>query len=674
MNDKSKGSNNVENMEPMARHSSRLRMMLIEDDAAIAGMISKAVAESPLVRGEVVHVREIEEAVNRLAEEVVDLILLDVSPAGDSDIDLIARLHAVAPGVPIVVLSEEEHQLGRVRAIREGVQEYLLKSDLDGHSLARVIRHAIERQEAEARYRDLYDRAPDGYFTVNAEGVVTEMNATLLEWLGCRREGILGEMRFAELVAPEHRRRLSAREEQCRERGEAGSVELELVCSDGHRIPVRLNMVGVRDRQGAYQGYWATARDISAEKKLEAQLLQAQKLESLGTLVGGIAHDFNNMLTAILGYTQLLLREASQGDRFYEHLQQIEVLSQRAADVVQQLLTFSREGTSRQRRLLLHPLLKEIGKLLQRMIPENIEVEMHLAAEDLAVEADPTQLQQVVMNLVVNARDAMPEGGRLRIETARVNLDESFCRAHPDLRPGDYVRLRVSDTGVGIPPDIQRRIFDPFFTTKEAGKGTGLGLPVVYGIVKNHGGAVEVDSEVGRGTTIALYFPLVEKPAQVERAPSVDVKGGSETILLVEDEPTVLELARAALEHYGYQVLTAQNGLEAIATYRDHQSEIALVILDVVMPKLGGRETFRELRRIDPGVKAILASGYDTSQSLVRELLQSGVCGLVRKPYQIRELAQAVRRALDQSRMENREGASTKNKVPHPPHPFFGLI
>ncbi|RMG54104.1 MAG: response regulator [Acidobacteria bacterium] len=451
-------------------------------------------------------------------------------------------------------------------------------------------------------------------------------------------------------------------------------MELELVCRDGHRIPVRLNMVGVRDRQGAYQGYWATARDISAEKRLEAQLLQAQKLESLGTLVGGIAHDFNNMLTAILGYAQLLLGQANQEDRFYEHLQQIEVLSQRAADVVQQLLTFSREGTSRQRRLLLHPLLKEIGKLLQRMIPENIEVEMHLAAEDLAIEADPTQLQQVVMNLVVNARDAMPEGGQLRIETARVKLDESFCRAHPNLRPGDYVRLRVSDTGVGIPPDIQRRIFDPFFTTKEAGKGTGLGLPVVYGIVKNHGGAVEVESEVGRGTTIALYFPLVEKPAEVERASSAEVKGGSETILLVEDEPTVLELARAALEHYGYQVLTAQNGVEAIATYRDHGSEIALVILDVVMPKLGGRETFRELQRIDPGVKAILASGYDTSESLVNELLQSGVCGLVRKPYQIQELAQAVRQVLDQSMVEDRKEALTKNKTPHPPHPFFGLI
>ncbi|RMG55540.1 MAG: PAS domain S-box protein [Acidobacteria bacterium] len=505
-------------------------------------------------------------------------------------------------------------------------------------------------RQAERRYRDLYENAPDGYYTVDAQGVVKEMNATMLKWLGYHHEELLGRRRFEELLAPESRERYRRLVERCRGHGVLENVELELVSREGRRFPVRINATAVW-REGNYAGCRATVRDITRERELEAQLLQAQKLESLGTLVGGIAHDFNNMLTGILGFTQLLMRQVEPQSPIYEGLGRIEVLGERAADMIRQLLAFSRQDVGEKRRLMLRPFLKEVGKLLERVIPENIELLLNLSPEELWVEADPTQLQQVIMNLVVNARDAMPEGGRLQIAMAPVNLDEAFCRAHPDLQPGRYVRLGVSDTGVGIPEEIRSRIFDPFFTTKEVGKGTGLGLPVVYGIVKNHGGAIEVQSEVGKGTTVHIWLPLAERGAVGEETARTEAPGGTETILLVEDEPSVLELGKMALEHLGYRVLTAENGLEALTIYMAHRDEIALVILDMVMPRLGGPETFRELKRINPSTRVLLATGYDTTQTAAQALLDEGASGLMRKPYQIHELAQAVRAALESSKL-----------------------
>ncbi len=504
-------------------------------------------------------------------------------------------------------------------------------------------------RQAERRYRDLYENAPDGYYAVDAHGVITEMNATMLKWLGYRHEELLGRRRFEELLAPESRDRYHWLVERCQEQGALENVELELISREGRRFPVRINAKAIWE-EGNYAGCRATVRDIARERELEAQLLQAQKLESLGTLVGGIAHDFNNMLTGILGFTQLLMRQVEPRGPIYEGLGRIEVLGERAADMIRQLLAFSRQDVGEKRRLMLRPFLKEVGKLLERVIPENIELVLELSPEELWVNADPTQLQQVIMNLVVNARDAMPEGGQLRITMAPVCLDEAFCRAHPDLQPGRYIRLSVGDTGVGIPEDIRSRIFDPFFTTKEVGKGTGLGLPVVYGIVKNHGGAIEVQSEVGRGTTVHIWLPLAEKGTAGEETARTEAPGGTETILLVEDEPSVLELGKMALEHFGYRVLTAENGLEALATYEAHRDEIALVILDMVMPRLGGPETFRELKRINPGVRVLLATGYDTTQTTAQSLLDEGASGLMRKPYQIHELAQAVRAALESSK------------------------
>jgi two-component system, cell cycle sensor histidine kinase and response regulator CckA len=468
-------------------------------------------------------------------------------------------------------------------------------------------------RRSEERYRDLYNNAPDGYCVVDVDGLIREMNATQLSWLGYSHRQMLGRMRLDSLLVPEGWRQVAQLLDWCKREGHLENIEHTLVCRDGRRLPVRLNMRAVRDAAGQCIGYRVTTRDISREKELEAQLLQEVRPE----------------------------------DEIHEDLQRIELLGLRARDMVRQLMTFSRHSRSQRTSLPLRPFLEESAALLEHLIPENIEVKLRLAAEDLIVEADSTQLQQVVMNLVVNARDAIPEGGRLVIATARVELDDTFCQMYPDLKPGWYALLSVSDMGVGISTTIRPYIFNPFFTTKDVGKGTGLGLPVVYGIVKSHAGAIEVESQVGQGTTMKIYLPLSERPLVEAETVSDDLLTGAETILLVEDEPPVLEFGRTALERFGYRVLTARDGAEALEVFRAHQDEIALAVLDVVMPRMGGRAAARELKRRKPTVTVLLVTGYDSPEEVGEELEEMAAYPFLRKPYRIRELAQMVRAVLN---------------------------
>jgi PAS domain S-box-containing protein len=595
-----------------------------------------------------------------------DLILADYSLPSFDSLTALAIAQEKRPSVPFIFVSGTLGEEFAIETLKKGATDYVLKHRLSRlvPAVRRALREAEERairQRAEESLREsqrFIERVADStpnilyvYDLIEQRNVY--VNRAITRILGYTPEEIktMGREFFQNLLHPDDLRLHNERRERFATAKEGDIIETEyrMKGADGewHWLYSRDTVLS-RTADGQPQLIVGVAEDITERKLLEAQLLQAQKLESLGTMVGGIAHDFNNMLTGILGFAQLLLHEVEPRSRVYEGLQRIEVLGDRAADMVRQLLAFSRQDVSQKKSLSLHPFLKEISKLLERMIPENIEVELNLAGEDFMVEVDPTQLQQVVMNLAVNARDAMPEGGQLRIETARAQLDDAFCQAHPDLHPGFYVRLSVSDTGTGIPPEIRSRIFDPFFTTKPVGKGTGLGLPVVYGIVKNHGGVIEVESEVGQGTTMQVYLPLTEKPMIEESLPPVEALQGTETILLVEDEPTVLQLGQTALEHFGYRVLTARDGVEALEVYQAHQGEIALVILDMVMPRMGGPEAFRELKRLDPTVKVLLVTGYRSGQETAEQLLQeAGVGGLVRKPYHVHELAQAVRAALE---------------------------
>jgi len=388
----------------------------------------------------------------------------------------------------------------------------------------------------------------------------------------------------------------------------------------------------------------ATVRNVTETKRLREQLFQSQKLEAIGQLAGGVAHDFNNLLTAILGYAQLLKMKPGS-DRVCEIASTIEDAGERASELTRQLLGFARRGKFLTTPVDLHMLVAEVIRLLSRTLNKNIRIVEQLQSDRAWILGDAGQLQQTVLNLAVNARDAMPTGGVLTLRSYTIELAEHFCERHWGIRPGPYVILEVCDTGCGIPTDIQDRIFEPFFTTKEQGKGTGMGLAMVYGIVRNHGGFIQVESELGRGSTFRVFLPKLAHPVSV---PASSETGhplhGSGCILLVDDEEVVLSAARAMLTMLGYEVIAAGSGREALKQFQKSGPIIDLVLLDVVMPEMGGHECLSELLKLDPAVRVILCSGYGPD----RKDEQLSVCGFLQKPYRLQDLSLSVARALNQ--------------------------
>jgi PAS domain S-box-containing protein len=389
-----------------------------------------------------------------------------------------------------------------------------------------------------------------------------------------------------------------------------------------------------------------TGRDITARERLEGQLRQAQKMEALGRFAGGVAHDFNNLLTAIQGYTSLIMMDLASHDPHREDLEEIRKASERAAALTRQILAFSRRHVIEPMTIDLNQTIMDLERLVPRLIGEDVAVVIALDPELALVRADPRQVEQVVLNLVVNARDAMPEGGRLTLETATEVVTESDPRASPDLPPGRYAVLTVSDTGTGMDPAIVPNIFDPFFTTKEPGRGTGLGLATVYGIVKQGGGHVEVETAPGEGATFRLYFPAATAESAVAAAPSVAGPGprGSETVLLVEDEESVRVFASKALEKQGYRVLQARHGRDALLRLAEHDGPVHLVITDIVMPEMGGGELARRLAGERPEVPVLFMSGYTDDEVAQRGLGTEQ--GFLQKPFTSDGLARKVREVL----------------------------
>jgi CheY-like chemotaxis protein len=369
-------------------------------------------------------------------------------------------------------------------------------------------------------------------------------------------------------------------------------------------------------------------------------------MESIGLLAGGIAHDFNNILGGILGYASYLKSVVPGTDRIYQHLDTIERSALRAADLTAKLLAFARGGKYVVKPININAVVEETLRLLRGSLDRSIVIQDHLADHLPAIEADAGQIQQVIMNLCVNARDAMPGGGRLTVTTAVVPWQSPFLLSQPDVRHTRYVGVTVEDTGVGIDTAILGKIFDPFFTTKEKGKGTGLGLATVYGIVKNHNGYIDVQSKIGKGTLFSVHFPGVEKEAVTHEEKLETVSGGNETILVVDDEETIRRLLRDLLQAKGYRVLEAADGLEALSVFSENRGRIDLVILDMVMPEMGGRETYVRLREVDANIRTILSTGYAEDER-ARELMSMGVKAFVQKPYRVEELAAVVRSVLD---------------------------
>jgi len=428
-----------------------------------------------------------------------------------------------------------------------------------------------------------------------------------------------------------------------------------LVSREGTKKPISYSKSPIRDNAGQVTGMVLVFRDVSEQRQAEAalrsteeQLLQAQKMEAVGRLAGGIAHDFNNLLTAIVGYSELALRRIQPEDRLRQEIDEIRKAGERAATLTSQLLAFSRKQVLQPRILDINTVIADTSRMLNRLIGEDIRFRSRLDPELRQVKVDPGQIEQVLMNLAVNARDAMPGGGSLSIETANVYLDEEYARLHAEVRPGHYVMLAVSDTGCGIDTKTMAHIFEPFFTTKEIGKGTGLGLATVYGIVKQSGGHIWVYSEPQKGTTFKVYLPQAEESKSLSAEPirSDLLPIGRETVLLAEDDYQVRELAHRVLQELGYRVIEASNGDDALKVALQTKDRIDILLTDVVMPHIGGKELSGRLKERKPELKVLYLSGYTADSIVHHGVLDEGVAFL-HKPFTPGELARKVREVLD---------------------------
>jgi signal transduction histidine kinase/CheY-like chemotaxis protein len=423
------------------------------------------------------------------------------------------------------------------------------------------------------------------------------------------------------------------------------STELTGCRSDGSEFPIE---VSIGENTSGERYFSWIIRDASERKTLEEQLFQAQKMEAVGQLAGGVAHDFNNMLTAIGGFAELIADAPDDAETRAIAVDGIRTAASRAGDLTRQLLAFSRRQRLEPAIVSLNDTVDHVEPLLRRLLGEHIDLEVHPADDLWPVLADPSQLETVVMNLVINARDAMPDGGTLTIQTANVELDELYAQQHVAVEPGPYAMVSVSDTGQGMDAETQARIFEPFFTTKEVGRGTGLGLSTVYGVIRQSGGTVWVYSEPGAGATFKIYLPRARGNAAERLAEAVVTPStGTETILVAEDEPVVRELILVTLERHGYRAVTAADGSEALAILEREPASFDLLVSDVVMPHMGGLELVKRARRLRPKLRAILVSGY-SGRLLPPDSLEQDIV-LLEKPFTGRHLARAVRTVLDRA-------------------------
>jgi two-component system cell cycle sensor histidine kinase/response regulator CckA len=558
-------------------------------------------------------------------------------------------LHA-ACGFPIRLGAEV---LGVVeffsRSIRQPDSALLAMMETIGSQFGQFIERKHAEQElsnSEERYRDLVENAHDIIYSHDLEGNYTSMNKAGATITGYTVEEAL-KLNLSETVAPEF---LANAREMLRRKlaGErVTAYEIELMAKDGHRVTLEANTKLVF-HNGVPSGVQGIARDITERKHLEEQLRQSQKMDAIGQLAGGVAHDFNNLLTAINGYSGLALQRIDDDHPLRGYLEEIKKAGDRAANLTRQLLAFGRKQILQPLPINLNDIVTDMNKMLRRLIGEDVQLTAKLDPALKKIKADPGQLEQVLVNLVVNARDAMPQGGNLTIETATVELGEEYAGSHLGVVPGVYVMLAVSDTGTGMDEAIQARIFDPFFTTKEKGKGTGLGLSTVYGIVKQSGGNLWVYSEPGHGTTFKVYLPqLAIAPQETEvkvAEPALPV--GSETILLVEDEDVVRGLAQKILEQSGYKVLAASRGEEAIRLGAECAEAIDLLLTDVVMPETSGKEVADRLRELLPGLRVVFMSGY-TDEAIVHHGVLDSNVEFIQKPFTPNALVRKVREVLD---------------------------
>jgi PAS domain S-box-containing protein len=539
---------------------------------------------------------------------------------------------------------EDEQVAGTVGAQAAVSYENVLRVDKLRLEIAQRKQVEESLRRSEARNRDLIENAVYGVYRSSLEDRFLEVNGALIRMLGYRSAAEVLALNLGTQVYRHAAERLPL-VELLETAGQVQGVETQWKKKDGDLILVRLSGRSISDRQGEFE---IIAEDITKLRALEISNQQLQKFEAIGQLAGGIAHDFNNVIGAVLGWADLGLVEATPGTQLFSYLEKIRGQTERAAGLTRQLLAFARRQILEPHNINVNQLTRETLGLLKPLIGENIEIKTLFASPSGICRADPSQLEQVVTNLCLNARDAMPRGGQLLIETSDVSFNEEYCRRYTYARPGSYVLLSISDTGQGMDTTTTDRIFEPFFTTKEMGKGTGLGLATVYGIVKQHGGFIHVYSEVGKGSIFRVYFPRAvgEVESKKVKTQLARVPHGTETILVADDHAGNREIAKEVLERLGYRVLCANDGEAAVKVFEANSEQIALVLLDILMPKLQGPDALERIRVRKPWVPALLTTGFSTDLMRLESLSRQGI-EILQKPYSPASLGQKVREALD---------------------------
>src|ERR1041385_4328159 len=631
-----------------------VRVLMAEDDDNDAELVRRELRRSnvPTV---IEQVRSESSFTAALASFRPDIILCDHNMPGFGGPRALALAKQLAPDVPFILVTGSLDEEKAVNYLKTGAADYILKDRIVrlGPALLEALERARERAALRRHERLLHqiiDANPNLIFVKDWNGRFILVNQAIAEIYGTTPAGLLGKTdadfnpnpdEIAHFLRDDREVMSSGRPKFISEEPVTNPSTQETRWFQTIKIPLQLadettpTMLGV-------------ATEITERKRLEEQLLQSQKMEAVGQLAGGVAHDFNNILTAIVGYTDLLTAEFSGNTRQMEDLEEIRKAARRAAALTRQLLAFSRKQVLEPRLIDLNDVVLNLDKMLRSLISENIELKTSLAPDLAATRADPNQVEQVIMNLAINARDAMPDGGTLTIETKTATLDQTYAAQHVAVIPGDYVMLAVTDTGCGMTEATQARIFEPFFTTKPAGRGTGLGLSTVYGIVKQSGGNIWLYSEPDKGTTFKIYLPAVDAlPEDIGKAAPVEAgRHGSETVLVVEDDEQLRRLTHRAPAAQGYEVLEPDRGRSALDIARRHTGPIDLLVTDLVMPDTNGPKLAETLRAARPGLRVLFMSGYPDNAIIHHGMLESGVAYLA-KPFTTDGIIAKAREVLD---------------------------